>query len=200
MHERQFSLAARPEPVIILGLLLRPYSIGHELCLIRASNPLAESETGTPVDLAEAVWICHQTWAENRDELFDRLFFLKRWIWRARLKRKRIHFERELKAFADYRESGSLEFPLSGIPDPDGSGYPVRPRGAPFLACLHLFERARGLSVDQSWDYPLGLAKCEWQAHWEMEGALRVYNAEDAAHEMARQQWESLRKAVNGRG
>lgn len=199
MHERTLALAARPEPVILLGLLLRPYSIGHELCLIRANNPFALPESGTrptAVDLAEAVWICHQTWAENRDDYRDPLFFLKRWIWRTRIKlhRRTLNIDRDIKAFEEYRESGSLEFPLSDMPKPDEPA--SRPLGAPFLLLLEQFT-LRTHGGFESWDYPLGLAKCEWQAHWELEGCLRIWNSEDQAHEMARQKWEALRPGKN---
>ena len=33
-----------------------------------------------------------------------------------------------------------------------------------------------------AWDYPLGLAQMRWQAHWEQEGSIEVWNEADIRH------------------
>ena len=84
MHEPLFARAARPAPAIVLGLLLRPFSIGHATLLHREDNPLAEGFESTPEQLAEAALICSQTWAESLKMPFDPLISLKLWLWRRR--------------------------------------------------------------------------------------------------------------------
>lgn len=41
MHEPLLSRAAAPTKTVVLGLLMRPYSLGHELFLLREDNPMA---------------------------------------------------------------------------------------------------------------------------------------------------------------
>ena len=178
MHEPLLSRAAKPTPVSVLGLLLRPFSLGHLLCLIREGNPLAFGNDGKPQDLAGAVLICSQTWKELERMPFDPLIGLKLWIWRRRV--KRMNLGRELAAWVEYREAGSLEPPLSQVAKPSQGPAPRLP-GSPFLLRIHqwLMLHLR-LTEAEAWDYPYGLAKFRWCAFWEQEQGLEVYNEHDA--------------------
>src|ERR1700751_2816398 len=114
MHELLTAKAAAPAPAIVLGLLLRPYSIGHELMLWRFKNPLAESRPCSPEQLAQAVWICSSTWNENRKDFLDPCRSLKLGIWKLRRKfGQRISIVSELAFFLEYQRQGSLEPPIS---------------------------------------------------------------------------------------
>lgn len=192
MHERLLARAAWPAPVSVMGLLLKPYSLGHELLLTRTENRLAlgphlaPSDPPAPSeatyhDLSSAVWICCQSWKENQRASFDPLIRLKLWIWRKRC--RKLNFERELLGFLQYRAAGSLEFPLSDTTKP-GTGRPPRIPGAPFLIRLHQFKVTRyNLDQAEAWDYPLGLAKCEWATYWEQEQGLEIYNLTDQEYD-----------------
>src|SRR5437660_1560903 len=82
MHEAALSRAALPAPTTVLGLRLRPFSLGHLLWLTREC--VIESLAN---DLPAAVLICSQTWKELRANscnscLPDPLLSLKMWLWR----------------------------------------------------------------------------------------------------------------------
>ena len=183
MHDAALSRAALPDPTVILGLALRPYSIGHELFLIR--ERCWYQAALRPQDLMKAALICCQTWDETRRMTTDWLLGpkLSVWHWRIRKLLREPYLTRELAAFAAYREDGSLEFPLSGITRPN-SGPVKTPPGAPFLLRLQQFLMIKlGLAEAEAWDYPLGLAKMRWMSYWEEEGGIEIYNSFDADHD-----------------
>lgn len=180
MHEAAFSRAARPAPVVVLGLLMRPYSIGHYTLLIREGNPMAESDKATPAQLAEAALLCAQTWEQSARMPFDPLIGFKLWIWKLRVRGTIKMFPVELQNFIDYRNAGSLELPMSEWPHPSRSqGSQRRPQGTPFLLQLWHFLRVSGETEAAAWDHPFGFAKMRWQAHWEDKEGLDVWNHQD---------------------
>lgn len=180
MHEPLLAQAALPAPEIVLGMLLRPYSIGHELFLIRERSPLLTSAAASRSALSRAVLICSTSWEEGRHIPFERFLGLKFWIWRRRT--RNLPLNGEIVAFRRYRRAGSLEFPLADTIRP--SGTPPRPPGAPFLLRLQQWLMITlNLSESQAWDYPLGLAKMRWATHWEQEAGLEIYNFHDAEFE-----------------
>jgi hypothetical protein len=180
MHEAALAQAALPAPTLCFGLELRPYSLGHELFLIRELNPLltcSDLSRVTRADLAQAVLICCQSFEECKRMHSDWFIGLKITLWRRRV--QKMNFGRELQGFLDYRASGSLEFPLTERVRCGAS--PGRPAGAPFLLRLHQFLVTRlNKSDSAAWDYPLGLAKMHWLAYWESEGGVTIYNSHDA--------------------
>lgn len=181
MHEPLLAQAALPAPRVVLGMLLRPYSLGHDVWLVREGSQLHPDSTrqATLPDLFRAVLICCQTWEESKAMPFDWFAGLKLWLWRKRLGRK-IDFLAELASFREYQTFGSLEFPLSDVAQPSRGPAPRAP-GSPFVLRLHqwLMQHHR-LTESEAWDYPLGLAKMRWACFWESEQGLDVYNAHDA--------------------
>jgi len=184
MHEAALAQAALPAPTVCFGLELRPYSIGHELFLIREHNPIllvgpadADRSIVKTRDLAEAVLICCQSFEECKRMHSDWLIGLKLGLWRRRA--EKMNPELQLQAFLDYRASGSLEFPITERVTCGAN--PGRPPGAPFLLRLHQFLVTRlNKSESAAWDYPLGLAKMQWLTYWELEGSVNIYNSHDA--------------------
>jgi hypothetical protein len=158
-------------------MLLRPYSLGHELWLSKLGNPLWFSDYANPRELYEAVLICSQTWRQIDQMPWEPLIRLKLWIWKRRS--RKMNFKTELLKFSAYRDSGQVEFPLSEVTEPTRGQ--SRLPGCPFLLRLQqwLMLNLR-LSEAESWDYPYGMAKCRWACHWEQEEGLRIYNAHDA--------------------
>ena len=120
MQEAALSMAALPNPARVLGLAMRPYSLGHELFLIREFNPLVEEGAKAKLeDLKAAALICCQSHEECRRMRDDPLIKLKLWLWNKRC--ARLGFRRELRKFRQYRNSGLLEFRHSDIPRPGSS-------------------------------------------------------------------------------
>lgn len=186
MHEAVLASAALPPPAVVLGLLLQPYSIGHELFLIREGNPLAFAlrpigHLATRPQLAQAALICCQGWSANRDQWRDRLSGLKLRLWRWRT--RKLDLESEVDAFVKYQSGGCLELPLSPTITDTKNETPSRLSGSPFLLRVHQFLTTKlGLSQPEAWDYPYGLGVIQWETWHESEGSLHVLNAAEAEH------------------
>jgi hypothetical protein len=220
MHEAAFSQAALPATAHVLGLKLRPYSLGHELWLLRESNPLATfSEQSIDLEkfgiehLLLAVLICRRSYRECCElQEAGWMTRLELAIWNSRMKRAqkavqspRLVLRDHFAAFLDYQRRGSLEFRCEPPPD-TGSEY-RRTLGAPFLLILHDFvmthcagdaagRPARAdsgpthLPLFDAWDYPMGLAKMRYAAHMEYLGNMRVENGSEFKARMEKEEWE----------
>lgn len=193
MHEAAFAQAAQPALVSVLGMELRPYSLGHELFLIRECNPIAAGAAlVTRAQLAAAVLICCQNVAETQAMNRDPFIGVKLALWRWRTRRREL--VSELAAFEAYRVAGSAEFKCN---EPRANGGKIRYPGAPFLLrvfqflVIHLRK-----SEAEAWDYPLGLAKMQWAAYWEGQGGLEIYNRHDAQFDKFCAEQEALLAAV----
>lgn len=115
-----FYLSALPEPVTLLGLKLRPYSLGHVLLLHRVESAFVCGGNVTYADLALSVFICAQTYREAEASFSDPKLprFMRKWHdkltgdpwWRPRLRRRKfavIDLKAKSEAFAKYIEDGS---------------------------------------------------------------------------------------------
>lgn len=179
MWEKQFSEAFHVPPCKVLGLRLRNYAIGHELALIRQGNPVATysengfaelSDAAQRLSLAGAVEVCcHRL---PRSKLLWGILCL------------RMNFDAELKKFREYRNSGSMQFPITQ--QPRARNVPYHYFGAPELAGLINYVSAHhALMIEAHFDgsplnFPLGLARMLCQAHLEAEGAIWIENFQDA--------------------
>jgi hypothetical protein len=197
MHEAALAGAALPAPSVVLGLLMRPYSLGHELFLLREGNPFLNwtarsTRVPGPDKLLEACLICSNSWAENQRMPFDRLLRFKLWIigWRNR----KASWPLEMLKFSAYRQAGSLELPPYDVLDPERE--PARTPGSPFLLRLNAWIMAHlGLSEEEAWDYPYGLAKMRWESFWEQEGGFKVTNEDEGEFDAWVEEQERERKA-----
>lgn len=196
MHEPLLSQAAAAAPTVCLGLLLEPYSIGHEVLLFRNESPFISGEREPELkDIITAVVICAHTWTQTQTMHRDWLLAFKVWLWRRRLRQIDLPFE--ISRFRHYMATGSLEFPESEIPNTDRGPAPRMP-GAPFLLRLqHWLMVTLHLKEPAAWDYPLGLAIMRWQAHWEERGGFAIYNYPELVHDgqVKRAQEEAAAKA-----
>jgi hypothetical protein len=166
-----------PGPAHILGLPMKPYSIGHEL-LIQTEPENKSIEQS----LARACVICSNTWEENRNLDRDILILFKFWIWKKRVRRNKWNADLESLKFAAYRANGSLAFPISDRVDPSRERGPTP--GTPFLLQLHQFMVIHfRLKEHEAWDYPYGMAILNWTCYWEQQGKMRVKNAQEIEFE-----------------
>lgn len=182
MHEAALSMAALPAPAVVLGMVLRPFSLGHELLLNRAGSPLSLS-AGPGVaniqrhELAAAVLVCLKTWREVVSPRPDWLLPCKMAMWRRRT--RNLLLEQEIAAFRAYRITGCLSFRSSEIQRP-GTTYGRSP-GCPFILTLHEFLVTEcHLTDEAAWDHPLGFAKMRWQCRMENLDRIELYNEEEA--------------------
>lgn len=115
-----FYLAAIPEPRTILGLRLRPLSLGHIILLHRLESAYVCGGKPDFSDLSLSILICASTYEEGLSHLDNPDLYseLRRWSrkltgddkWTVRLgfrKPKQIDFEEKHKAFSDYIADGS---------------------------------------------------------------------------------------------
>lgn len=178
-HERDFYLSALPDPVVLLGQRLNPLSIGHLMLLRRFECAfITPGKIPTLDDLAFGVFICSQTFEEclaalNDDDLPKKL---TRW---GKLVAK-FNFADKSAGFVAYLEAGSRG-PRLGACESAG-----RLPGAPFLQRVRMILQGKlNYSLSEAMNCPWGLALWEYFAFFEMEGAVKLYSAEDAARQEA---------------
>ena len=182
MHEHELSLSIIPKRYEVFGLPMRDYSIGHEIILTREQNPFLEDVQLIERDkVAEAAFVCCQTWSENRDSSAALTWLkIKAWAFRTR---KRNATTEALK-FIAYRNE-SLALPKHHPAElPKGSTY--RMTGTPMIFQLLRFVMSMGHTEARAMDYPLGLARWHWMANEEKEGRLCVHSEYDAHIERLR--------------
>jgi hypothetical protein len=71
MNHAAYYQAAVPEPHVILGLRLLPFSLGHRILLARIGSAFYSGGEVSYDDLASSVFICAHTWQENIASLQD---------------------------------------------------------------------------------------------------------------------------------
>lgn len=192
MHEAALYRAAQPEPTVVLGMLLRPLSLGHLLAISgQGLERAASSGRITPVQLTALVLICCQSWEESKAVYSDRLLSLKMWLWKRRVlgyakryaKAKVPYFLTETGKFMAYLTAGALDFPETEFKSSDRSE-PGRPWGTPIVLIYQQWLMTHfGMKESQAWDYPLGLCKMRWACHWEIQGGVEIKNREDEQRE-----------------
>lgn len=174
MHDEAFANAFMPRRARVLQIPLRHYSLAHEIWLISRNNPiLSRGGNIRREDIIQAVLICAHTHAQLLKLDTDIFLGWKIRIWRRRLRAE--DFALALAAFEEYRAAGSTEPPTLEV-----AGEKGHPPGAPFvLQLLQFLMQRMHLSETAALDYPFGLAKWHYCAHWESEQSLRIKNASD---------------------
>lgn len=180
---------------MVLGLRLRPFSLGHEILLTTRQNLVfcsgAEEFAALPWNaqmaaLREAVWITANSWRENQGE---RAVRLKVWLWARRTRTANVALE--AAKFQEYLAAAHARFPApdnfsSTVANGDRPEEKGRALGSPLLAHLLLYagRNLRALrtlaGVTDLYDLPLGLVANLYLADMEGEGRVRVENAEEA--------------------
>lgn len=139
---QDFYLAHVPEPTTILGLELRPLSLGHLILLNRVESAFAVGGTPGYDDLAISVFICSRSYADSIAAFNDPMLsdFMRKWhdkltgadCWLVRLGLRQpqlIDLRKKCAEFAEYIKThnqfpkytytpgdfGTLEVPLEQI-------------------------------------------------------------------------------------
>lgn len=166
-----FYLAAIPDTWEILGLKLRPFSLGHVILLHRIESPfIGHQPKGSKLfdDLALAVLICSESYANGIQILHDpglskalrswadSLTGMNRWAVRLRLKKPNlINFEGPASEFSEYIKEHSK------IPDYDFNPDDLREVHCPEVQLVKVaLMREMGISESEILDRPWGL--CLW--------------------------------------
>lgn len=208
MHETTFTDALLPAAVSVLRLPLKPYSLGHEILLLRQRNVfLTQTESqfnALPPDeqnrqLRMAVVICSNSWADNH----RRMRGLKLWGW---LVRKAV-YPLEIASFRIYLAEAyetvfrtlnqkSEEDVRADDICADAAGYEAmhkmrgRALGAPLIARLLQFVITDRMFVNcgyaTPYDFPYAAAMNFYLAYLEGQGSARI---DGEAERDAKRQW-----------
>ena len=176
----------------VLGLAMRPYSLGHELWLIRQSNPFAlfaesPSHLTVPAKFPEAVLICSQSFEEAGAMNSDWLIRLKLKLWNRRTAHMNLFTEADI--FRKYQSEGALRFPCNP-PKQSSDSAPSRYVGAPFLIRVHQFLVMNfRLTQNEAWDFPFGLAQMYHAAWLEQNNQSEIKNEQDIQVDAEREKW-----------
>jgi hypothetical protein len=202
-HEISFVDAVIQPEVRVLGLKLKPFSIGHEVLLLRGRNPLViltgkQFNVFTPESqykaIQDATLICHNSWLKNHRPQRGLGF----WKWRIR----KMDHGQALVDFANYRAAGST-FPRGPSKEAVAALYkddePGRFLGAPFLCRLYQFiiglpDREIRIHGKTAFDFPLGLATFLYMSKLEQDGGCKIENDKE---EQARLEWEAALAGVS---
>lgn len=207
MHDAGFATAICPNQVTVLGLPLRPYSIGHELLLRQRSNPLLCLPWDEFLNLSpheqtravrNAVWVCCNDWKSNNSEWLARF---KVSLWSKRI--KKANFALAIADFRNYLMEGRS---LPPSPGQDASNIfgdkaenKARALGSPFLAQLYIFCTTDNFKEQrkpyrQIWDIPFSLAGYFYFTFLEVQGALKIENEKE--HEAQQEIYKLEREAL----
>ena len=199
MHEYIFTDAAIPTPVECLNVPLAPYSVRHEMILLRHRSPFlcqseAEFNALTHPEQVFAIMLAVQTCADVSAFRFP----LSRWLWRRFLQPQ--DYPLAIAEFRNYLSAGRALLPtLSPGVKEDADAYEIanngekmttgRALGAPLLAQLINYGiREFRLSYDDVLDTPLAHLANLYFTHLESNGCMSIENGAeaDARAQMAR--------------
>lgn len=176
--ERDFSSALiAPATPTIIGVPMRPFSLGHRLMLEECDSSFVLGEFPTYADLVAGAFICAHTWRENQMLMrssFRRWLRLRTWG----LFAGRFDVPAALLAFHAYVRDGA-EFPE--VVEKPGE---MKPLAMPHSARLYLFLRGHGFSEAEAMDMPLRAANVLYCAGAEQDGRLELVT--DTFKEMVR--------------
>ena len=166
-----------PETVRVLGLPLRPFSLGHVILLHRIESSFVTGGAPTFEDLAASVMVCAQTYREAIQSFTDPDLdkFMRRWherLTRTRWLRRRrpLDFVGNCKAFAEYIQAGSK------IPDYAFDADDMREVNCPSVQQVKIALMSdMGFSEAELLDRSWGLCLSDYIASKAMKGQITIY-------------------------
>ncbi len=168
--------AAVPNPPRILGLQLKPYSLGHDLILTALENKFLEADRSID-DLFIGVFVCSQSWSEWGRWSNSRWLPVSLRIWRWFIRTKDIRDAFNL--FENYLELGrdcpDINMPVAAVGKASSFGSPWQERLKIFLVCK------LGLTENEAMNRPLALSNFDWACHGEMDKTLELFSEKDEA-------------------
>lgn len=182
----EFYTAAIPEPVAILGVRLRPFSLGHVLLLNRFGNAFGAGGTSPAIeDLIQAIVICSQRYADALAEMDNPKLPEIVAAWQRKLApRNRLGFRVaglgfspavEILRFAEYVRAGS-SFPLFTVKE----SHQGEAMGVPMVQSVKvLLQSKMGFSEAEVLDRPWGLCLWDYFTLNAMEGHCKIMDRDE---------------------
>lgn len=200
MHDLQFSDSVRPTQARVLGLMMLPYSIGHEIILLSQRNPLLfDQQFFDKLEFSEqrlavvrAALVCYKGWRQS----FVPEKNLLLWGW----KNRKANISLEIAEFRNYRTAGS-----ASPPSPSKEDYEIanglqneesgREFGGSHLARLLAYVSviSKSMGYDTPYDFPFGLANFMYLSDLEIAGNCRIENSREA---QVREEMAEHRRAI----
>jgi hypothetical protein len=182
-----YYLAAIPEPVTLLGLRLKPFSLGHVVLLHRIESSFVVGGVPTCDDLAASVLICAQDYREAIESFNnpDLTKFMARWFkkltWRGWFKRRGfVDLEAKAKEFAEYVKNGS-KLPYYSFTEADVKESHQEPVQSVKIALM----TKTTLTESELMDRPWGLCLQDFIALQVMEGKCQIQDREEIENAQA---------------
>lgn len=172
---RDFHHAAIPEPVVLLGQRLHPFSIGHTIILERFENPFVMGGRADVIDLFTGIMVCCNEYDEFikliRED--DVISIVKKWAKNV----GKFDFTDISKAFKDYIEDAYSNFPKYWYEETKGKETKA---GANFAQNIKVrLLRNTNLTEQEILNRPLALSMWDSITILEQDGALRINTKED---------------------
>lgn len=180
-----FFTAAIPEPVAILGVRLRPFSLGHVLLLNRFGNAFGTGKRPELADLIQAIVICSQDYESALADLDDpdlpnhvarwqRKLAPRNWLG---IRQPGLGFSPRdaLAAFADYVRAGS-SFPLFSVDESKIGGVISVPMVQSVKVTL---QSKMHFAESEILDRPWGLCLWDYFTIHAQEGNCKIGDATD---------------------
>ena len=175
-----FYMAAIPEPVVILGIRLRSFSLGHLLLLNRFDNAFGTGKTATIGDLVQAIVICSQSYEDALADLDSPTLPDHVAKWQKKIQpRNALGFRKrglgfspiaKMTEFRSYVDAGS-SFPVFSVPqDKQGGGISI-----PFVQSVKVTLQSKlHLSESEVLNRPWGLCLFDFFTLHAMEGNCKL--------------------------
>jgi hypothetical protein len=174
MHREGYHIACHPDPAAVLGIRLRPFTLGHAHLLARVGSPFLSGGEPQLGDVVLGVEICSR-------EYGSAVSFLEqanaaRVIEKAARKWLRRNMDEDLGPISEFVHyvSAAAQGPRFWVENKEASE-----SGADWLQSIKLGLMRTGRTTAEAMETPLGEAMWDYAAHWESEGALKMHTETD---------------------
>jgi len=94
---RDYLTAVIPEAVVVFGVRLKPFCIGHHVILSRFESPIIDGGESSIEDLLFAVWVCGHTYEGAVESLASGEVWKELAAWRKKMRRRQWYGLRPMK-------------------------------------------------------------------------------------------------------
>jgi len=165
----------------VLGVQLRPYSLGHQYALRALESPYLCAGAPTIIDTALAVWVCSRAWCDLRSMPFESIDAARQWSQTAyrRFKRAGHPMDTEMATFAAYFDhyTGNLPQHWQGSEHKPRVRCPIEWHLVVTLLQSGLCER----DLAAAWDMPVSTAAALATVIGERNGSESYFDERDRA-------------------
>ena len=181
-----------PRPFVVLGVELKPFSVGHKLLLQQICSPYEDGKSCGPDDLMLAVAFCSTTFEDGCAELNGAGLDKRIKSWYKRLGGD-LDWVAASKLFGEYIAYHSRFYAFAQTQEPDQYTQSKSPLLHSVIATLQI---EYGLSQSEALNRCFGLAMCDYILACERKGGVAVRDAEEhaAAKQAAQDFHEKLKR------